>query len=183
MEVATVPLALDDLVPVLLAGAGALLLAAVVDRDAPDRAPAARAGALLILAGGLCKAGWKVVGVLSGLIAARTAKKTLDKTWTKTRGGEPPRNPAAHALLGFLFSAENKINQAKDAFENAMAIDGALGDGGESGGEQLFGGGEQVGAFAGALFGQGRVTAGDQSLVGVVGVAWQSPETVETSIL
>jgi tetratricopeptide (TPR) repeat protein len=39
-----------------------------------------------------------------------------------------PRNPAAHALLGFLFSAENKINQAKGAFENAMAIDGALGN-------------------------------------------------------
>ncbi len=39
-----------------------------------------------------------------------------------------PRNPAAHALLGFLFSAENKINQARGAFENAMAIDGALGD-------------------------------------------------------
>jgi Tfp pilus assembly protein PilF len=38
------------------------------------------------------------------------------------------RNPAAYALLGFLFSAENKINQAKDAFENAMAIDGALGN-------------------------------------------------------
>ena len=39
-----------------------------------------------------------------------------------------PRNPAAHALQGFLFSAENKINEAKGAFENAMAIDGALGD-------------------------------------------------------
>ena len=39
-----------------------------------------------------------------------------------------PRNPAAHALLGFLFSAENKIDQAKGAFENAMAIDGALGN-------------------------------------------------------
>ena len=39
-----------------------------------------------------------------------------------------PRNPAAHALLGFLFSAENKINEAKGAFENAMAIDGALGN-------------------------------------------------------
>jgi tetratricopeptide (TPR) repeat protein len=39
-----------------------------------------------------------------------------------------PRNPAAHALLGFLFSAENNINKAKGAFENAMAIDGALGD-------------------------------------------------------
>ena len=39
-----------------------------------------------------------------------------------------PRNPAAHTLLGFLFSAENKINEAKGAFENAMAIDGALGN-------------------------------------------------------
>src|SRR5438067_1927353 len=39
-----------------------------------------------------------------------------------------PRNPAAHALLGFLFAAENKINQAKGAFENARAIDGALGN-------------------------------------------------------
>jgi tetratricopeptide (TPR) repeat protein len=39
-----------------------------------------------------------------------------------------PRNPAAHALLGFLFAAENKINEAKGAFENAMAIDGALGN-------------------------------------------------------
>ncbi len=39
-----------------------------------------------------------------------------------------PRNPATHALLGFLFSAENKIDQAIGAFENAMAIDGALGN-------------------------------------------------------
>jgi len=39
-----------------------------------------------------------------------------------------PRNPAAHALLGFLFAAENKIDRAKGAFENAMAIDGALGN-------------------------------------------------------
>lgn len=39
-----------------------------------------------------------------------------------------PRNAAAHALRGFLFSAENKINDAKAAFEQAMAIDGALGD-------------------------------------------------------
>ena len=38
------------------------------------------------------------------------------------------RNPAAHSLRGFLFSAENKINSAKISFEDAMAIDGALGD-------------------------------------------------------
>jgi tetratricopeptide (TPR) repeat protein len=38
------------------------------------------------------------------------------------------RNPAAHSLRGFLFSAENRLNDAKMSFENAMAIDGALGD-------------------------------------------------------
>lgn len=39
-----------------------------------------------------------------------------------------PRNPAAHSLRGFLFSAENRINDAKAAFELAKQIDGALGD-------------------------------------------------------
>lgn len=43
----------------------------------------------------VAKVGWKVVGVTSGLVAARTSKKLLDATWTKTKGGEPPRNPAA----------------------------------------------------------------------------------------
>lgn len=38
---------------------------------------------------------WKLVGITSGLVAARTTKKVLDKTWTKTKGTEPPRNPAA----------------------------------------------------------------------------------------
>ena len=40
-----------------------------------------------------------------------------------------PRNPAAHALHGFLFSAENNLKDAKDSFETAIAIDSALGDG------------------------------------------------------
>lgn len=39
-----------------------------------------------------------------------------------------PRNPAAHALRGFLLTAENDINGAKDAFEKAMTLDGALGN-------------------------------------------------------
>lgn len=43
----------------------------------------------------VAKIGWKVVGVTCGLVAARTSKKILDKGWTKARGGEPPRNPAA----------------------------------------------------------------------------------------
>ncbi len=39
-----------------------------------------------------------------------------------------PRNPAAHALRGFLLSAENNIAAAQKSFETAMAIDGALGN-------------------------------------------------------
>ena len=62
-EVATVPLALDDFVPVLLAGVGSLLLSGVVPRE--QRTPA-RTGAVLILAGGLCKAGWKLTLAVTG---------------------------------------------------------------------------------------------------------------------
>jgi tetratricopeptide (TPR) repeat protein len=40
-----------------------------------------------------------------------------------------PRNPRGHALRGFLFSAENKLKDAKDSFETAIALDSALGDG------------------------------------------------------
>jgi hypothetical protein len=58
--VATVPLALFDFVPVLLAGAGSLLLARYAGTKAPTvRTPALAAGAL-ILAGGLSKAVWKL---------------------------------------------------------------------------------------------------------------------------
>lgn len=39
-----------------------------------------------------------------------------------------PRNPAAHALQGFLLSAENNINEAKDSFEKAISLDSALGN-------------------------------------------------------
>ena len=39
-----------------------------------------------------------------------------------------PRNPAAHALEGFLLSAENQIKTAQQSFETAMAIDSALGN-------------------------------------------------------
>jgi len=40
-----------------------------------------------------------------------------------------PRNPAAHALRGFLLSAENSLKEAKASFETAIALDSALGDG------------------------------------------------------
>lgn len=51
------------------------------------------------------------------------AKKALEKGL-----GLAPRNPAAHALRGFLLIGEDKINDAKDSFERAMALDSALGD-------------------------------------------------------
>lgn len=41
------------------------------------------------------KVGWKIVGITSGLLAAMTSKKLLDKAWSATKGGEPPRNPAS----------------------------------------------------------------------------------------
>ena len=37
---------------------------------------------------------YKVVGIGSGLVAAKLARSVLDKGWAKTKGGEPPRNPA-----------------------------------------------------------------------------------------
>ena len=37
---------------------------------------------------------YKVVGIGSGLLAAKVARTVLDKGWAKTKGGEPPRNPA-----------------------------------------------------------------------------------------
>lgn len=43
----------------------------------------------------LAKVGWKVVGAGSGLVAARLGRSALDKGWKATKGGEPPRNPAA----------------------------------------------------------------------------------------
>ncbi|HWG93170.1 MAG TPA: DUF4235 domain-containing protein [Mycobacteriales bacterium] len=38
---------------------------------------------------------WKFVGIVTGLLAAKTGRSVLDKAWARTRGGEPPRNPAA----------------------------------------------------------------------------------------
>lgn len=37
---------------------------------------------------------WKVLASGSGLVAAKATGKALDRTWARTRGGEPPRNPA-----------------------------------------------------------------------------------------
>jgi len=39
-----------------------------------------------------------------------------------------PRSPAAHALRGFVLSAENNLKDAKDSFETAIAFHSALGD-------------------------------------------------------
>jgi tetratricopeptide (TPR) repeat protein len=55
---------------------------------------------------------------------ATEAKEALEKGLKFS-----PRNPAAHALRGFLLSAENNLKDAKDAFEAAIALNSALGDG------------------------------------------------------
>jgi tetratricopeptide (TPR) repeat protein len=55
---------------------------------------------------------------------ATEAKEALEKGLKFS-----PRNPAAHALRGFLLSAENNLKDAKDAFETAIALNSALGDG------------------------------------------------------
>jgi tetratricopeptide (TPR) repeat protein len=55
---------------------------------------------------------------------APEAKETLEKGLKFS-----PRNPAAHALHGFLFSAENNLKDAKDSFDTAIALNSALGDG------------------------------------------------------
>ncbi len=43
----------------------------------------------------VAKVGWKVVGMATGLAAAKATRKALDVGWSKTRGGDPPRNPAS----------------------------------------------------------------------------------------
>ncbi len=43
----------------------------------------------------VAKLGWKIVGVTTGLAAAKATRKAMDVGWSKTRGGEPPRNPAS----------------------------------------------------------------------------------------
>lgn len=37
---------------------------------------------------------YKVIGIGSGVLASKVGRSVLDKGWAKTRGGEPPRNPA-----------------------------------------------------------------------------------------
>jgi tetratricopeptide (TPR) repeat protein len=55
---------------------------------------------------------------------ASEAKEALEKGLKFS-----PRNPAAHALRGFLLSAENNLKDAKDSFDTAIGLDSALGDG------------------------------------------------------
>ena len=39
-----------------------------------------------------------------------------------------PRNAQAHALKGYLFSAQNRIAKARESFDQAITLDGALGN-------------------------------------------------------
>lgn len=37
---------------------------------------------------------WKVIGVTAGVFAAKASRSVAEKVWSKTKGGDPPRNPA-----------------------------------------------------------------------------------------
>jgi len=38
---------------------------------------------------------WKILGVTSGILAAKVSRSVAEKVWVKTKGGDPPRNPAS----------------------------------------------------------------------------------------
>lgn len=38
---------------------------------------------------------WKLLGLASGVLAAKVSRTVAEKIWVKTRGGNPPRNPAS----------------------------------------------------------------------------------------
>lgn len=38
---------------------------------------------------------WKLLGISSGLMAAKLSRSVAEKIWVKTKGGNPPRNPAS----------------------------------------------------------------------------------------
>lgn len=68
---------------------------------------------------------WTRVGELefsSG--RTRAAREALAKALELT-----PRNARAHALQGFILSADNRIDEARQSFEQAVQLDGALGNG------------------------------------------------------
>ena len=68
--------------------------------------------------------GWTRVAELElGMGRAPEAKEALEKGLKLA-----PRNPAAYALRGFILSTEDKLNEARDSFERALALDSALGD-------------------------------------------------------
>lgn len=64
--VPSVALALDDFIPVALAGAASLAIAVTVTRAVPRMKAVAYGGALLILLGGLAKATWKLILAAGG---------------------------------------------------------------------------------------------------------------------
>jgi len=55
--------------------------------------------------------------------------RTKDATAALTAALEfTPRNAQTHALRGFVLSADNEIEKARDSFEEAVRLDGALGN-------------------------------------------------------
>ncbi len=53
----------------------------------------------------------------------KAARQALERGLSLT-----PKNAQAHALHGFILSAESRIREAHDAFEEAIRLDGALGN-------------------------------------------------------
>lgn len=115
VEVATVPLALEDLLPVALAGVGAWLLAGVVGERVPRVRLPARTGAVLVVVAGLCKALWKLdlavtgddVAVVDDLLFAFLAPGFALLTWSLVvaRGSALPlASPVMACLLAGVAS-------------------------------------------------------------------------------
>ncbi len=65
----------------------------------------------------------RVAEVELGMGRASQAKTALEKGISLA-----PRNPAAHALRGFILSADGKLSDARKSFERALDLDSALGD-------------------------------------------------------
>ncbi len=63
----------------------------------------------------------RVAELLFSFGKTQDASKALDRAIQLA-----PRNAQAHALRGFLFAAENHIGKARESFEQAIALDGAL---------------------------------------------------------
>ncbi len=84
-------LALEDFVPVLLAGAGSVTLAQAAGKVLPSiRIPALLAGALITL-GGFCKALWKTLVAAEPAATTRSSRTCSSPAWRSASPASPGR--------------------------------------------------------------------------------------------